>query len=295
MLLNKEYTRRARDGFLKLAGKKYLMDNELWILVQATAQYLGLVEAHRELRKKVSRTKGKYSSKSSRGLDFVCQIIDVVGEKQDPVKIESRVLYGNPIKSPYGDMTDALFKSISDGVQYRRRSEKPADWFLEVKDNRKALPKGLEVLTYSHALVSRWPYADGLLLKAKIYDPCQYGIIVCGVYPTGLTIQEYVVVDPQKKSYITQYFETWHKGGWQFAFLEYKTPKPGCSGDVIGCLWIDLRANPNSLDKIISLMAGYEYERFVDSGGAFNRRDGVSIYTHLTYRIPKADIFRVGS
>lgn len=295
MALNKEYTRKARDGFLELARKKYFTDGDLWVLVQATAQYLGLVEAHKELRRKVSRSKGEYTSKNSRSLDFVCQIIDVIGEQQNPVEIESQVLDSKDGKGIYTSMMDVLLKSVSDGVQYRRKSKKPVDWFLEVGDNRKALPKGLEVLTYSRALVSRWPYADGLLLRARIDDPCRYGVIVCGVYPTVLTIQEHVTIDPQKNPYITKYFETWHKDGWQFAFLENKTPKPGDSGNVISSLWIDLKANPRSLDEIIKFMAGYEWERFSDSGGPFNRRDGVSIHNHLTYRIPKADIFRVGN
>lgn len=286
----------ARDRFLEIGKKDLLTDKELWILVQANAQYLGLVEAHRELRKNVGKTVNIDQSQSSvdlvSALAFTNQLINIVGEGQDPVDIESIVLNGKSGESTYKQMTDSLSASISDAVEYRRISKRPHNWFLECGYHRLALPKTTKVLTYAREL--EWYHAgrrhekgyndcDGILLKAEVEAPLEKGVITRGERATVVKILE--CIDRNfSDSYITQHFNP----------IMSRSQLPELVGEykeTISRLWIDLKENPGSLAEVVKFMAGYERKRFMKNGGRFNR-GCVPMTSPYRYVIPEANIFR---
>ena len=323
VIMDESYIRSARDRFLELGKKDLLNDEELWILVQANAQYLGLVEAHRELRKNI----GGLSKKDLEDLDqsstdlvsalfFTSQIINIVGGGQDPVNIESMVLDGKSGESKYKKMMDSLSTLITDTVGYqrisngeskyknmmdslstsisgavaqRRISKEPHNWFIECGYHRLALPKGTKVITHAREL--EWHTFGGkyekvyydcadILLKAKVEQPSQTGVITCGERVTVVKILECVDWIP----YITQYFN--------FRLNISRLPDlVGKSKQTTGRLWIDLKENPGSLAEVVKFMAGYERERFMENGGIFARERCFDHDKHR-YAVKDANIFR---
>lgn len=289
--LDESYTQSARDRFLEITNKKKLADEEIWILIQAIAQYVGVVQAHKTLRGIIAHPNSQHNaeyfeeertlSSFASALAYAGQIMDALEEEQDPIIIESQVLNNSKRKgtSTYKLMIGDLEKGLSEAIKYRTAGFRdPKDFILEVNANRTGLPEGLDVLVYEHSL----EYYGGRihserLLQAKIVARYERGIITRDTVATVIEIQKAV----GDGSYLDKALDFCGSSS---------TPKDR-HGKVIGGLMIDLKANPEAPQKIINLLTDDEAGRFMYNGGAFRRNLGAGPESYI---IDAADIQRPG-
>ena len=299
VVLDELFIEKARDGFLALGEKVLLNDEELWTLVQAAAQYIGVVEAHRYLRKIVGETTEKIAQADSSfdpvglmsALYLTSQIIDVVGEGYNPINIESMVLDGKPGEGPYKELVDSLLASIDDVVQYRSISKKPHYWLLGCGPHRIVLPKGTKVVTNVAELLYGRRLANDkhVLLKAQVERPYQRGIITRDDRATEIQVLECI----SRYSHITEYFKCSLSEPDLREAARDRKHLVGQKRETIHNLWIDLKENPKTLRQVVAFMAHDEWQWFVESRGGFKRETERPLYGNgRAYVIPKANIFR---